>query len=57
MMAREDLKHADLLAITEGYFLNTNNALIIDFRKTNQQDLHAAGTKSGKRTTGHHIAN
>ena len=45
MMAREDLKHADLLSITEGSFLNNMNALIIDFRKTDQQDLHSAGTQ------------
>ena len=44
-MAREDLKHADLLHITEGSFLNNMNGLIINFRKTEANELNAAGTK------------
>ena len=45
MMARADLQHTNLLFITEGSLFNNDNALVIDFRKTDQQDLHAAGTK------------
>ena len=45
LMAREDLKHASLLNITEGSFLNNMNGLIIDFRKTETHKLHATGTK------------
>ena len=45
LMAREDLKHAVLLYNTEGTFLQTMYALVIDFRKTKTHDLHIAGTK------------
>ena len=44
-MAREDLKHADLLNITEATFLNYMNGLIINFRKTETHEIHATGTR------------
>ena len=45
LMARDDLKSAYLINNTEGSFLNNMNGLIIDFRKTETQDLHASGTR------------